>query len=177
MLPFDHYAAHDDTHMMEWVDGVVTRLPPLSPRQSHVRDRLLAQFAAHAEMNGWGLVVPAPFTIRMPEEMRRGREPDLLFVPYAFIEAMHERYVDSHGVGLVVEITDTRNRYLDCFEKFHDYERAGIPEYWVADVDLRVVRVFVLIGKHYVRAKPDPQGHLHSQALKGFILAPETLWR
>ena len=42
MIPFETYACHDDTRMVEWIDGDLALLPPLSPAQGHIRDQLLA---------------------------------------------------------------------------------------------------------------------------------------
>ena len=176
MIPFDQYARHDDSHMFEWIDGALELLPSLSDAQARMRDRLLELLGEYVEMSGIGLVIPAPFAIRMPEEMRRGREPDLLFIPNEFVETVQESYVNSHGVGLVVEITDARNRHLDQVEKFRDYQLAGIPEYWIVDVDRREVTFFVLSRQRYVRVMPDDAGRFRSRALKGFTFTPASLW-
>lgn len=176
MVPFDQYARHDDTRMFEWIDGALELLPSLSQAQQRVRDHLLALLGDYVEENGIGLVIPAPFAIRMPEEMRRGREPDLLFIPNEFVETVQESYVNSHGVGLVVEITDARNRHLDRVEKFHDYQLAGIPEYWIVDVDRREVLFFGLTRNRYQMMPLDAHGRFHSRVLKGFTFSPDSLW-
>ncbi len=176
MIPFDQYTRHDDSRMFEWIDGALELLPSLSPDQERIRDHLLELLGEYVEMSGIGLVIPAPFAIRMPEEMRRGREPDLLFIPNEFVETVQESYVNSHGVGLVVEITDARNRHLDRVEKFRDYQLAGIPEYWIVDADRREVTFFVMARRRYMRVTPDEAGLFRSRALKGFAFAPATLW-
>lgn len=174
--PFDQYARHDDSRMFEWIDGAVELLPDLSPEQERVRRHLLDTLGEYVEMNGLGLMIPAPFAIRMPEEMRRGREPDLLYIPHEFVETVQEHYVNSHGVALVIEVSDARNRRLDREDKFHDYEMAGIPEYWVVDVDRREVTFFVLRRDHYEPELLTSEGHYVSRALRGFEFAPDALW-
>ena len=176
MISFEAYACHDDAHMAEWIDGDLSLLPDLSPTQRHVRDRLLMLLSEYAEMSGRGLVIPAPFAVRMPEEMRRGREPDLIFVPSEFIETVQEHYVNSHGVGIVVEVTDARSRYLDSVEKFHDYQLAGIPEYWLFDAEDRSARFFALARRRYVQMSLDAEGYYHSSVLRGFAFAPALIW-
>jgi len=176
MIPFDQYARHDDSRMFEWIDGAVELLPPLSEAQMCARDRLLELLGGYAEVSGIGLVIPAPFAIRMPEEMRRGREPDLIFVPSEFIETVQEHYVNSHGVGIVVEVTDARSRYLDGVEKFHDYQLAGIPEYWLFDADNRSARFFALSRRRYVQMSLDAEGYYHSSVLRGFSFPPALIW-
>ncbi len=176
MVSFEAYACHDEAHMAEWIDGDLTLLPDLSAAQRHVRDQLLNLLGEYAEMSGYGLVIPAPFAVRMPEEMRRGREPDLVFVLGEFIETVQEHYVNSHGIGIVVEVTDARSRYLDSVEKFRDYQQAGIPEYWLIDADNRSANFFVLSRHRYTQVLLDSDGYYHSSALRGFSFAPAILW-
>jgi len=112
----------------------------------------------------------------MPEEMRRGREPDILFIPNEFVETVQENYVNSHGVWLVIEITDARNRSLDRGDKYREYEMAGIYEYWIVDVDRREVSFYQLMRDHYEQVAPSDDGCFTSRALKGYVIRPTTLW-
>jgi Uma2 family endonuclease len=176
-IPFDQYARHEQHQSWEWVNGVLDLLPPLSPEQSRVQVRLLETLGEYVEENGLGLVIPGPFAIRMPEEMRRGREPDVLFLPNQFVEAIHANYVNSHGVGLVVEIADADTRQRDRVDKFGDYQMAGIPEYWLLDVERRQAEFFVLHNDNQYHAlEPDEQGVYHSRAVKGFELHLDSIW-
>lgn len=174
-VSFREYTSHDDTVMAEWFDGEVRVLAPLSAAQRAVRDRVSALLAAHVELNELGLVIEAPFAVRMPDEINHAREPDVLVVPNDFAETVRANYVNSHGVALVVEITDGRSRHLDAVEKFDEYERAGIPEYWLIDVDRRRVMVYGMDGARYRREAPDAAGVYHSRAVRGFQFAPAEL--
>lgn len=171
-VSFREYAAHDEAIMAEWFAGEIRELPPLSAAQSAVRDRVSALLAGHVELNEYGLVIEAPFAVRMPEEINHAREPDILVVPNDFAETVRSNYVNSHGVALVVEIIDARSRQLDAVEKFDEYERAGIPEYWLVDVERKRVLVYALDGARYQRVQPDDVGVYHSRAVRGFQFAP-----
>jgi Uma2 family endonuclease len=48
---------------------------------------------------------------------------------------------------VVSEGVESRRRDYD--DKRHDYERAGIPEYWIVDPDEKLVTVLVLDGSNY----------------------------
>ena len=177
MIPFNQYARHDETRLFEWVDGEIELLPDLSPAQLRVRDHLLALLGEYVEVNGLGLVIPAPFAVRMPEEMRRGREPDLLYVPHEFVETVQEDYVNSHGVALAIEISDARNRSLDRITKFHEYQTAGIPEYWIVDVDRRETLFYQLTHEGYIAMALKDAGEYVSRALRGYRLTPVDIYR
>lgn len=171
-VSFREYAAHDETIMAEWFGGEVRVLAPLSAVQRAVRDRVSAVLASHVELNEIGLVIEAPFAVRMPEEINHAREPDVLVVTNDFAETVRADYVNSHGVALVVEIADARSRHLDAVEKYDEYERAGIPEYWLIDVERRAVLAYALEGARYQRMQPDGLGVYHSRAVRGLRFAP-----
>ena len=176
MIPFNQYLQHTDERICEWIDGALDVLPPPSAAELRVRDYLLEALGGFAEENEAGLIIPAPFCVRMPEEMQRGREPDLLFISNQFAETVQDNYVNSHGVALVIEICDHRTRHRDHTEKFAEYEMAGIPEYWIVDVALKQVEFFVLTQNKYLRAPLGADGLYHPWVLHGFALDVAQIW-
>ncbi|MCS7061818.1 MAG: Uma2 family endonuclease [Anaerolineae bacterium] len=177
-VAFHQYAQHDQSQFWEWIEGALDLLPPLSFAQRCVQERLLQHLSEFVELNEIGIVIPGPFAVRMPEEMQRGREPDLLFVPNIFVEAIQENYVNSHGVAIVVEIADARSRYRDRVDKFKDYQLAGIPEYWIIDVDEHSASFYSLHkDNRYHKAELAEDGLYHSTVLKGYTLDPRLLWQ
>lgn len=175
MVPFFQYADHSDDRICEWIAGAIEILPPLSEPQIRLRDILLAELGGFIESNAMGLLIAAPFAVRMPEEMQRAREPDLLYMSNQFAEAMQSNYVDSHGVGLVIEITDWRTRQQDYGQKFADYQMAGIPEYWVIDVDRQQADFYHLHNMLYQHALPSANIYT-SPVLRGYNLAVADLF-
>ena len=176
MIPFYQYAHHPEDQICEWIDGEIDVLPPLSEAELRVRDILLDELGWFIDGNEMGLLMRAPFAIRMPEEMQRGREPDLLYIPSEYGDALQENYVNSHGVGLVIEIGDQRTLHRDRHEKLIDYQMAGIPEYWIIDTDHRQIEYFVLSQNGYQPALPDADGLYHSRLLRGFVFDPKSVW-
>ncbi len=176
-IGFYQYAQHDPGQSWEWIDGALELLPAPSLAQNRLQAYLLDAMSAYAEDNQYGLVIPGPFAVRLPEEMQRGREPDLLFVPNSMVETIQEHYVNSHGVTIVVEVCDARSRYRDHVDKFHDYQAAGIPEYWIVDADERRASFYTLQhDSRYVEAPADGAVY-HSSLLNGFTLDLSELWR
>jgi Uma2 family endonuclease len=176
-IPFYLYTHHEQDQPCEWVDGTLQPLPPLSVEQQRIQHYLLAVVGEYVEMNELGMVIPGPFIVRMPEEMRRGREPDLLYLPNDFVEAIQDNYVNSHGVGLVVEIADAATQQRDRGEKFLEYQMAGIPEYWLFDVEHRASAFYVLQDDNrYHSVEPDDKEVYHSTVIKGLTLHVQAVW-
>ena len=69
--------------------------------------------------------------------------------------------------------SDTRDRVA----KREEYERAGIPEYWIVD-SVRREATFLQLGEDgtYHAVAADDEGRYHSRALPGFRLRADDLW-
>lgn len=65
---------------------------------------------------------------------RDGPEPDLLLTSEPYGDGL----IPGSSVALIVEVSDATLR-KDLGEKQVMYARAGIPEYWVANLDARVI--------------------------------------
>ena len=56
------------------------------------------------------------------------------------------------GADLVLEIVSKDHPERDLIQKRHEYARAGIPEYWIANPSTETILVFRLKGKTYQKA-------------------------
>lgn len=73
-----------------------------------------------------------------------GREPDLFFIPrtmYHLVTLNLFRGVPS----LVVEVLSPSNIDTDRIDKYEEYARLGIPEYWIVDFPNRCLEVHRLV--------------------------------
>ena len=78
-------------------------------------------------------------------------QPDLILVATA--QAAIVTDANIHGVPtLVVEILSEGNRRLDETIKRQRYEHYGIPEYWIIDPELDLVKIYRLIDGRYGQA-------------------------
>jgi Uma2 family endonuclease len=80
-VTYDEFLAWcDEDTWAEWVDGEAVMVSPASRRHQELRRFLEALLGVYAEEHGRGVVLGAPFQMRLSEPVRSGREPDLLFV-------------------------------------------------------------------------------------------------
>ena len=78
-------------------------------------------------------------------------EPDLLYISNARArEVMTAKHVKG-APDLVVEIGSPGTRRRDETIKRRLYERSGVPEYWVIDPELDVIRVYRRDGDRFER--------------------------
>ncbi|MFD4180546.1 Uma2 family endonuclease [Rhodococcus sp. NPDC058514] len=117
---------------LELVEGVPIMTP--SPRPLHQRigmrlgrllsDRLPDRLEVLHE-------VEIAIDLRFPPTVR---VPDLVVVPAAVVDANPVR-ITASDVALAVEIVSPGSRRTDHVMKRYEYEQAGIPHFWIVDLD------------------------------------------
>lgn len=130
----------DDGRRYEAIEGdlYVTAAPSFH----HQRVSLLLSVALHGilEEPGHGIVVSAPCGVQFPST-GEGVQPDLLF-----ISTGRRRIVGEAGVSgapdLVIEILSPTTFRRDRGIKKRLYERQGVKEYWLVDIDAASVEVW-----------------------------------
>lgn len=110
-----------------------------------------------------------------PEPERPARVVDMLYVAAEHAGRMKHVFVDGPA-DIVLEVVDDESRHRDTVEKFGEFERGGVREYWVVDPPRREARVYRLKDGRY---EPMPAGDppaLRSEVLEGFWILPEWIW-
>ncbi|MDW8290080.1 MAG: Uma2 family endonuclease, partial [Armatimonadota bacterium] len=72
-----------------------------------------------------------------------GRSPDILFVSQQNLHRLKPTYLDGPA-DLVVEIISPESEERDRTQKFSEYERGGVREYWLIDPEKRLAEFYVL---------------------------------
>ena len=178
-MTFEAYLACDDEHgLAEWVVGEVVRRMPATEPHRRIVEFLLALLRAFVRLRGLGRVIGAPFTMRaLPGG--NAREPDLLFVATANLGRLGRAYLDGPA-DLVVEVSSEDSAARDREEKFREYEKGGVREFWLIDSrpDRQQAEFFVLADDGNCRAAPlAADGRYASTVLPGFWLDLGWLWQ
>ncbi|RYG18179.1 Uma2 family endonuclease [bacterium] len=158
----------------EWAEGSLVEMEPTSEEHSGESFFLTSVMGAYAEETDAGRVLPDQFAQRLDAETVR--VPDVSFFKkdnLGKIKATHS----EGGADLIVEIVSPDSRNRDRGEKFYEYERAGVEEYWIVDPERRSAEFYRLEGGVYRPVLPDAEGKVHSSTLPGFFLRVEWLWK
>lgn len=166
----------DEDTLAEWVDGKVIMTSPASLPHQEVGGFLYEILQRYVTFRQLGKILPPPFQMKLPHSS--GREPDLIFVAQAHLGRLKRTYLDGPA-DLVVEVVTPESLKRDREEKFAEYQRAGIPEYWILDPDTQQADFYQLDTAQgiYLRINPDAQGSYHSGAVAGFWLQVAWLWQ
>jgi Uma2 family endonuclease len=155
----------------EWMDGEVLLMAPVSSEHSDINRWLISLISLYIEEHDLG-VLRFDFFVRLPNQ-RRLRIPDLIFISKERTQLIHSTYLDG-APELVFEIISRDSQSRDRREKYFEYERGGIREYWIVDPFSKSVEAYQLQGKKFGRIE-EAGGILKSSVLRNFWLRPEWL--
>jgi Uma2 family endonuclease len=134
----------DELHHVEVSEGVLSVAPSAGKRHQRAQRRLsrALEDGLPSSMEPFHdldvLLSVSPFTVR---------RPDIVVADRVDQDAPR---LEAAEARLVVEIVSPGSRRTDTVTKPSEYAEAGIPEYWVVDLDLPVtLRCFRLIESTY----------------------------
>jgi Uma2 family endonuclease len=169
----DYFALPDSNRIIELSEGELIVSPPPSAAHQRAVLRLSITLDAFVQAGGHGEVFIAPFAVRLWEG--KIREPDVLFISAAHADRVTPQMVDG-APDWVAEVISPGSRKIDKVEKLADYAQAGIPEYWLVDLETRTIRVYALADAEYALAGTYGAGETaRSETLGGFEIAVDDV--
>jgi len=174
-LTFEEFMEWHDGTWAEWVDGEVIMASPASMQHQLIGSLIEKILSIYVETHDLGLVFRAPFSMRL-REVARLREPDLIFVRKDRAHLLTKTYLDGPA-NLAVEIISPESIGRDRGEKFVEYERVGIKEYWLIDPERQTAEFYELGSDGRYHPASLESGIYHSQVVPGFWLRVEWLWQ
>jgi len=144
---YDQFAAFpDDGKRYEIANGVLLLMPsPTGPHQDTVGE-VVFHLRSHVKLPGIGLVSQAPFVVELSS--KDVFQPDIFVVMNTHLDRVLEKKV-AGAPDLVVEVASPGTVAYDRLTKYDTYERAGVLEYWIINLDRRTVEIFVLEDDTY----------------------------
>lgn len=121
----------DDSARVEWKDGEIIAYRPATEYHQQLVGLLVILVSSFVELVDAGVVHVAPFEVKLWPG-GPSREPDILFIDRERLGQLTPQRFEG-GPDLVVEIVSSGSARVDRVEKFIEYERAGVREYWLID--------------------------------------------
>jgi Uma2 family endonuclease len=144
--------ANDRNLLVELSDGKVVVHAMPTPRHQAV----VLNLAFLLRQTGQGRVFVAPMPVRLwPGKMR---EPDVMWYDERHLDRIQDQFAGPPD--LAIEVLSPSSRSVDLGVRLQEYAEAGIPEYWVVELDAENVSVYTLSGADYelvVRYRNDEQ--------------------
>ncbi len=161
-----------DGRRLELIDGELLVSPTPSDMHQRVSSNLVYALEQHIRPRRLGAVFAAPLTVRLSAE--NAVQPDILFLNRERASVLDGGIVNG-APDLVMEILSPSTRDVDLTRKRALYERFGVLEYWVIDVDARSVTVLVRADGRYTGV-PVKDGIARSTVLTGFAISLTELF-
>jgi Uma2 family endonuclease len=159
---YDLDALPEDGKRYELADGWLTELSP-SPWHDHAADRLKDIIKDAARLAGADVYVAGgPNDIATPAGVRK---PDVFVVPRDVARTVISGKIRTYYAGdllLVAEVISPRSgsEQVDRVRKVGEYAKAGIPAYWIIDLEPEVkIAILTLHDGEYVLGAEIRAGH------------------
>jgi len=165
----------DDKTHAEWVEGEVVFMSPVTDRHHDLKDFLAALLRHHAEARNLGLIRGEPFQMKIGAGLP-SRCPDIFFIANRSRERLNRTFLDGPA-DLAVEILSRESVQRDRVEKFQEYARGGVREYWLIDPEARRAEFYFLEDGAYRAASLAEGGIFRSAVMTGLWLRVEWLWQ
>ena len=161
---------------VEWVDGRMMFMSPVSDEHSDHTIFLSSLFRHYTEAHRLGRVFCEPFQMKTGPDLP-GRSPDIIFVATKNLGRLKRLHLNGPA-DLVVEVISPSSRAVDRGEKFYEYEQGGVREYWLIDPDREQAEFYQRSKTGIYQLIPSgPDGRYHSKVLDGLWLKVEWLWQ
>jgi Uma2 family endonuclease len=139
----------EDTYRhAELVDGVLVVTPTPMPAHQVASKRLVREIDDSLVGGGW-TCVPDIDVVLVDSFPPLVRQPDLVVVSAELLRVRPKRFTAA-DVAVAVEIVSPGSKRTDRIAKVVDYAEAGIPHYWIVDIDEPIsLEAFTLVGDGY----------------------------
>lgn len=162
---------------VEWVDGKVIQLSPITRSHNAISGFLLVLFEnylAYGKIAGHTFL--APMVMKLSADSP-GRSPDIqIILPEN--PAKIEGSQISGVPDLVVEIVSPGSHRRDRVEKFNEYEKGGVKEYWIID-PVRKETLFYQLNEsgEYDHIFVPNGEYYQSKMLDKLVIAVDIFWQ
>ncbi len=136
----------DDGKRYEIADGVLLSTPSSTGSHQDTIGEVCFYLRSHVKLAGLGLVIQAPFIVEL--SAKDVFQPDIFVVMNAHLDRVQEKKVVG-APDLVVEVSTSGTAAFDRLTKYDTYEYTGVQEYWILNLERRIVEIFVLEGDEY----------------------------
>jgi Uma2 family endonuclease len=134
--PDDVRALPDDGNKYECIDGVLLVTPTPRPVHQYAVDELGLRLRPYVRAQRLGDVIPLAADLQLSADALT--QPDL-FVLSGNPRRDIRQWADVKGALLVVEVLSPSTARYDRGLKRTFYQRAPVDEYWIVDIDGRVI--------------------------------------
>ena len=136
----DYFRLPETNRIIELSEGRLIITPSPTSQHQRILSKLFLSLGDHITSNNLGDIVMSPMDTRLWEG--KVRQPDIAFMSNEHLDRITEQL---WGVpDLVVEILSEGTANIDKEDKYFEYQKAGVQEYWIVDPFNQSIEVYTL---------------------------------
>ena len=162
----------DDSFQYEIVEGIMKMSPaPFDEHQTLIWE-ISGLLYIFLKENPIGKAYSAPRDVKFSETITR--QPDILFISNDRLNIKLQKYVDG-APDFIIEVLSKGTLSRDVKDKYLEYERFGVKEYWIMNPNsIETSEFYYLEEGKYKPFYPD-NNIIHSKVITGFSMDLDKL--
>ena len=168
-----YFSLPETNRIIELSKGRLIITPAPTTQHQDISSKIYLLIGNFVSSNNLGKACYSPLDVRLgPGTIR---QPDIVFMSNEHKDGITKKY---WGVpDLAMEIISESTEYQDRTEKFDEYAKAGILEYWIIDPDKKTIEAFTLVEGAYVLFGKWKSGETaYSKLLDGFQFPMDSIF-
>ncbi len=178
----DYFSLPETNSIVELSKGRLTIITSQTFTHQKILGRITIILGEYIRSNNLGEILYAPMNVKLGKDLIR--QPDMIFMSNEHQDRIME---ELWGVpDLVVEILSKGTIKTDRKDKYQEYQKAGVSEYWIVDPFQQTVEVFTFAteclakklenGAYVLFGKWGIGEIAHSKLLTGFQVAVNSVF-
>lgn len=173
-----YQAKASENNIYEWATGEVYQMPPPTTEHQNIVTFFCTLLKLYADYFSLGKVLTAPFEVKLWPD-GPARQPDGIFIANGQMSQLGSQRFNG-APAILLEVLSPGSVRHDRVQKFAEYEKAGVLEYWMIDSrayrDHHTIDCFFLNDDQELEDQPLTEDHLlYSKVLNGFWIDPDWL--
>jgi len=174
-VSYENFLSRFEGQHVEWVYGWVIEMSPVTAPHNQLTNFLLILLDYFLAKDDGGKVFSDPMVMKGHPDLP-ARQPDIQVILKTNLAIVKKTQVTGPA-DLVIEVVSPESQTRDRVEKYDEYERAGVKEYWIVDYEFQESMFLVLENGKFVRRAPDENGIYTSTVLPKLRFAVKLLWQ
>lgn len=172
-VTWEDYMQHYAGDFCEWVEGDVIKMSPVHEAHDAITQYLLMLLNAFLAYKPIARIRQAPFV----QKLEHSREPDLQIILNENPHKLMPTFMDGPA-DICIEVVSPESDGRDYGDKFLEYERGGVREYWLFDPNRQEARFHRLnANNQYSIEFAGREGVYSTPLLPGLEIRVEVLWQ
>lgn len=157
----------------EFINGEIIVHSPVKSIHAQASENLFSILRMYALKHQLGRVTHEKVMARFT---RNDYEPDVMFFSKEKADTIQPNQSLFPIPDFVIEVLSESTAERDRGVKFRDFEAHQVSEYWIVDVENKVIEQYVIKNGEYELIKKSDEGLIHCSVMKGLDLPIEAIF-